>query len=214
MLNSIEYGRENFDSSNEKRDASTTETNDEIGLIHLLRNAPKIKPTAEQILKEEIVAFEFFGIKPWEDLRKLPLDQLFKLPALENITKPKPSEEETFTYRGGVDATGAIPEQERTDLVRRGLQIAGFEASEENIAHVKQLIFNESTWRPNEINLWDENAKNGTPSKGLIQTIDSTFAAYRDPRCANDVYDPLANIVAGLRYARETYGGLPPLYGY
>lgn len=211
MLNSIEYGRENFDSLPDTSASSTT--NDQLGLINLLKNAPKVKPTDEEIQSKEMLTAQFFGIKnPLEALP--PLDQLLKLPALENITKPKPSEEETFTYRGGVDATGAIPEQERTDLVRRGLQIAGFEASEENIAHVKQLIFNESTWRPNEINLWDENAKNGTPSKGLIQTIDSTFAAYRDPRCANDVYDPLANIVAGLRYARETYGGLPPLYGY
>ncbi len=40
----------------------------------------------------------------------------------------------------------------------------------------------ESNGNPNAINNWDINAKNGTPSKGLMQVIDPTFRAYARAR--------------------------------
>lgn len=68
------------------------------------------------------------------------------------------------------------------------------------------LIQRESGWNPRAINLWDSNAKKGTPSKGLMQTIDPTFQRYRDPRLPNDPFDPMANIVAGINYIKARYG--------
>lgn len=68
------------------------------------------------------------------------------------------------------------------------------------------LIRRESGWNPRAINLTDSNAARGTPSKGLMQTIDPTFQAYRDKRLPNDPYDPLANIVAGINYIKARYG--------
>lgn len=70
----------------------------------------------------------------------------------------------------------------------------------------------ESGGNPNAINLWDSNALAGTPSKGLMQVIDPTFAAYRDPSLPNNVWDPLANIVASMRYAVGRYGSLASAY--
>ncbi|SDZ51156.1 Transglycosylase SLT domain-containing protein [Saccharopolyspora shandongensis] len=70
----------------------------------------------------------------------------------------------------------------------------------------------ESGGNPNAINRWDINAQRGTPSIGLMQTIGPTFAAYRDPRAANNIYDPLANILASMRYALARYGSLPAAY--
>lgn len=64
----------------------------------------------------------------------------------------------------------------------------------------------ESGGNPNAINLTDINAQRGDPSRGLLQTIGSTFAAYHVPGTSNNIYDPLANVAAAINYARHTYG--------
>ncbi|WP_335936614.1 phage tail tape measure protein [Streptomyces sp. PTD5-9] len=64
----------------------------------------------------------------------------------------------------------------------------------------------ESGGNPKAINLWDINAKNGIPSKGLMQVIDPTFNAYAGPMRGRGIWDPLANIYAGLNYAMHRYG--------
>jgi len=70
------------------------------------------------------------------------------------------------------------------------------------------LIMRESGGNPGAINLTDSNAAAGHPSKGLMQTIDSTFQAYRDPSLPNNVFDPVANIVAGINYIKSRYGDI------
>lgn len=66
----------------------------------------------------------------------------------------------------------------------------------------------ESSGNPNAINLTDSNAAAGHPSQGLLQTIPSTFAAYRNPSLPNDITNPLANIYAGLNYMIQRYGSV------
>jgi SLT domain-containing protein len=66
----------------------------------------------------------------------------------------------------------------------------------------------ESGGNPRAVNNWDVNARRGTPSKGLMQTIEPTFAAYAGPYRGRGIYDPLANIYAGANYAIHTYGSL------
>ncbi|WIC89665.1 tape measure protein [Rhodococcus phage Apiary] len=61
-------------------------------------------------------------------------------------------------------------------------------------------IHRESTGDPNAINTWDSNAQAGTPSKGLAQVIDTTFAAYADPGYDTNIYDPESNLRASLNY--------------
>lgn len=70
----------------------------------------------------------------------------------------------------------------------------------------------ESGGNPRAINLWDSNAKRGTPSKGLMQVIDPTFRANYDPRTPNDIWNPLSNVVASMRYTLRRYGSLPAGY--
>jgi len=70
---------------------------------------------------------------------------------------------------------------------------------------ISWMVYGESSGNPRAINLVDSNFKAGHPSKGLIQTIDSTFQAYRLPSLPNDVYDPVSNIVAGVRYNISRY---------
>ncbi|MFS0766035.1 transglycosylase SLT domain-containing protein [Peribacillus phoenicis] len=63
----------------------------------------------------------------------------------------------------------------------------------------------ESGYNPRAINLWDINAKRGIPSKGLFQTIDPTFNAYKMAGM-NDIYNPIHNAVAAIRYIKSRYG--------
>lgn len=77
---------------------------------------------------------------------------------------------------------------------------------------VLMQINSESGGNPNAINLWDINAQRGYPSRGLLQTIPQTFAAYRDPALANNIVDPFANINASIRYAVARYGSLTAAY--
>lgn len=63
----------------------------------------------------------------------------------------------------------------------------------------------ESGFNPRAINLWDINAKRGIPSKGLFQTIDPTFNAYKMSGM-NDIYNPIHNAVAAIRYIKARYG--------
>ena len=63
------------------------------------------------------------------------------------------------------------------------------------------------------VNNWDSNAKRGDPSRGLMQVIGSTFRAYRDTRAPDNVLDPLANVLASMKYATARYGSLPAAYG-
>jgi hypothetical protein len=70
----------------------------------------------------------------------------------------------------------------------------------------------ESGGNPRAINLWDVNARRGTPSKGLMQVIDPTFRRYRHPNLPNDIWHPAANIASSMRYGLARYGSLPRAY--
>jgi soluble lytic murein transglycosylase-like protein len=72
---------------------------------------------------------------------------------------------------------------------------------------VKQIILSESGGNPRAVNTWDSNALRGTPSRGLMQTIPSTFRSYVHPDLAGRaITDPVANITAGVRYMIDRYG--------
>lgn len=78
---------------------------------------------------------------------------------------------------------------------------------------LSQIIKSESGGNPRAINLTDSNAQAGDPSRGLMQTIMSTFEAYRLPSLPDDIYDPVANIVAGIRYIISRYGSVSNVPG-
>ena len=101
-------------------------------------------------------------------------------------------------------------EQWRT-LATRALQMTG-QYSEANLERLLYQMQTESGGNPNAINDWDINAINGTPSKGLMQVIDPTFRAYAMPGYDKNIYDPLSNMLASIRYAVSTYGSLAAAY--
>lgn len=69
------------------------------------------------------------------------------------------------------------------------------------------IAMKESGGNPRAINLWDINAKRGTPSKGLFQTIDPTFNRYKLPGL-NDIWNPIHNAAAAIRYMTARYGSV------
>ncbi|MFC4949375.1 transglycosylase SLT domain-containing protein [Pseudonocardia sp. GCM10023141] len=72
---------------------------------------------------------------------------------------------------------------------------------------VKNIIMKESGGNPNAINNWDSNARAGSPSQGLMQTIPVTYRNYVHPSLADrPITDPVANITAGIRYMIAHYG--------
>lgn len=93
----------------------------------------------------------------------------------------------------------------------RALKMTG-QYSAGNLNALLNQMRTESNGNPKAINLWDPNAMKGTPSKGLMQVIDPTFRAYAMPGFNSNIYDPLSNILASIRYALATYGSLGNAY--
>ena len=77
-----------------------------------------------------------------------------------------------------------------------------------NLADVNIIILYESSGDQFAINKWDRNFLAGHPSEGLVQVIRPTFDQFRSMELANDLYDPAANLYAGLNYAVNTYGSI------
>ncbi len=101
------------------------------------------------------------------------------------------------------------------DWVQQAMQIleaSGIPANELNANDIETIVQHESGGNPNAVNNWDSNAAAGDPSKGLMQTIGSTFDAYKLPG-HGDIYNPVDNIVAGVRYAISRYGSLANVPG-
>lgn len=96
-------------------------------------------------------------------------------------------------------------------IATQALRMTG-QYSTANLNALLNQMRTESNGDPRAINNWDINAKNGTPSKGLMQVIDPTFRAYAMPGHNSNIYDPLSNILASIRYAVSRYGSLTSAY--
>jgi hypothetical protein len=69
-------------------------------------------------------------------------------------------------------------------------------------------IQQESWGDPTSTNLWDSNARRGTPSMGLLQMIAPTYVSYAKRGLVNPKYVlvPYANVWAALKYVKSRYG--------
>lgn len=121
---------------------------------------------------------------------------------------------------GDASKLGRLPEGDRRELVEKALQIAGQPVTEANIRAVNTIVQHESSWNPGITNNWDINAQRGIPSQGLMQTIPPTFNAHKDRSGqveaaghSNTIKDPLANLVAGIKYSEHRYGSLQNVPG-
>lgn len=62
--------------------------------------------------------------------------------------------------------------------IKHASDLMNANATDEEIAHIKNVIQHESGGSETVVNMWDSNAQAGHPSKGLLQYIDSTFMSY------------------------------------
>ena len=108
---------------------------------------------------------------------------------------------------GGVAGAGV---QQWTGVASKALMMTG-QFTPQNLQALLYQMQTESGGNPMAINGWDVNAVNGTPSKGLMQVIDPTFQANKMPGY-NNIYAPLDNILASIRYALGRYGSLVNAY--
>ncbi|AXH46476.1 tape measure protein [Gordonia phage RobinSparkles] len=104
---------------------------------------------------------------------------------------------------GGGDISGV---ERWRPMVIAALKKQGFAGTKREQDAMLGQIWDESKGDPNAVNNWDINAQNGTPSRGLLQTIPSTFETWRDPSIPGGITDPWANMNAALRYYRDNYG--------
>lgn len=113
---------------------------------------------------------------------------------------------------GGPAPTGQVKKwiDQAIDLMKAN----GVPESKMNADDIWMIIQHESGGNPDAINNWDSNAKAGHPSKGLMQTIDGTFNSYTLGLPGHtSIYDPVANIIAGARYAISRYGSVSNVPG-
>lgn len=95
--------------------------------------------------------------------------------------------------------------------VVKALKANGFSASPTQISAWMRVIARESNGNPKAINKWDSNAKAGHPSKGLVQTIDSTFSAYKF-KGHDQIYNGFDDLLAGINYMKHIYGKGPSAF--
>lgn len=101
-------------------------------------------------------------------------------------------------------------------VIDKALENNGITSSEAKAKWVPMLearLLQESGGQIAAVNKWDSNAvgeiqADGAPaqsSRGLVQTIPSTFAANHVAGTSTNIYDPEANVSAGIRYMMNRY---------
>lgn len=107
---------------------------------------------------------------------------------------------------GSLQSGGSGVERWRSTAIK-ALKMEG-QYSPANLNALLNQMRTESNGDPNAINLWDSNALKGTPSKGLMQVIDPTFRAFARGGFNKNIFDPISNILASIRYTLSRYGSL------
>lgn len=87
------------------------------------------------------------------------------------------------------------------------LEANGVSPSQLDANAMAQIINGESSGDPYAINRYDINWQNGHASKGVAQTIPETFNAHSLPGYT-DIWNPVDNIIASVRYQIATYGSM------
>lgn len=116
-----------------------------------------------------------------------------------------------FDTQSNVNYNPSAGTEQWRGLAEKALKMTG-QYSEANLTRLLYQMQTESGGNPNAINNWDINAINGVPSKGLMQVIDPTFRAYAMSGYDSNIWDPLSNMLASIRYAVSRYGSLAAAY--
>lgn len=116
---------------------------------------------------------------------------------------------------GPPDSGSPAPQGQVKEWIEEAMKILqenGVDTSKMSENDIWAIIQHESGGNPHAINNWDSNAAAGHPSKGLMQCIDSTFQSNKLPG-HDDIYNPVDNIIAGVRYSISRYGSVSNVPG-
>ncbi|PWV81970.1 Transglycosylase SLT domain-containing protein [Prauserella marina] len=145
---------------------------------------------------------------------KTEIDGGFSTALSPEALPPVLTESHGYPDAGGLGPSGGPPEsgpppgnvEQWIREAIKTLRANGISVTEDDVDEIWTIIEQESGGDPHAINDWDSNAARGTPSKGLMQCIDPTFQVYKLAG-HDDIYDPVDNIIACVRYTFDRYGG-------
>ncbi|MET9729229.1 phage tail tape measure protein [Streptomyces sp. NPDC006458] len=169
--------------------------------VDFLANPGKLWDKATKFIRDKIA--KIGQNKFAQMIGKVPLKMLTGL-------KDKVVNAATSMFGGSSGDIGGSGVKRWSGVVLQALKLVGQPAS--LLGTTLRRMNQESGGNPRAINNWDINAKNGTPSKGLMQVIDPTFNAYAGKLRGRGIWDPLANVYASMRYALSRYGSLASAY--
>ncbi|QXD12918.1 C40 family peptidase [Lactiplantibacillus plantarum 2025] len=115
-----------------------------------------------------------------------------------------------FSDGGSSNPGGSGVQRWKPDVIK-ALKKNGFEASASQVSAWMKVIARESNGDPTVVNNWDPNAKAGHPSKGLVQTIQPTFDAYKFSG-HNNILNGYDDLLAGIHYMKAKYGSGPSAF--
>lgn len=95
--------------------------------------------------------------------------------------------------------------QSWSDTVKKALEKNGLSTSSSMVQRVLRQIQTESSGNPKAVQGIHDVNSGGNEARGLMQTIPSTFNAYKFPG-HGDIYNGYDNLLAALAYAKKTYG--------
>jgi len=154
-----------------------------------------------------------FGNKPVKDIKASVTDQKAGaiLKAEAAVAKQKSAQDSVSRSAQRVDLKPVAATTYANNLdgwIKQSLDIMKDKGIPGSYHGLHKNIMRESSGNPMAINNWDINARNGIPSKGLLQVIDPTFNAYHVAGTSKNIYDPVANITAAANYAADRYGSI------
>lgn len=110
---------------------------------------------------------------------------------------------DTLSPFSGIGAKGKAASGQVMQWILSAMSLTG--APESWLSPLMTIAMKESGGNPSAVNNWDSNAKSGHASRGLFQTIPSTFAAYAMSGL-NNILNPVDNAVAAINYIMSRYG--------
>jgi len=103
----------------------------------------------------------------------------------------------------GNPGAGGAGVQRWAPLVR---QVLGMFGRPDLLGVILSQMATESGGNQFSQNNWDSNARIGQNSRGLMQVIPATFAAFAGPFRSRGIFDAFANVYAAVAYALSRYG--------
>lgn len=113
---------------------------------------------------------------------------------------------ESFMHPADVDMPGGDAVERWRSTVMQALTMTGLPTTPDYVEAWLRQIRSESGGNPGITQGVRDVNSGGNEAVGLVQVIPGTFAGFRDPRLPNDRRHPLANLVAGMNWAKYKYG--------